>query len=224
MLPAITGTVVTAVAQAMTSVADRIASKLQESFNQQMLLLRYEQDRLEQYTRRETIRITGLEEEAGEDWLKLKDKVVDLTKEIGCDIQHGDISICHRNGQETHQSNGTKRPRQVLVKFVSREKKVAVMKNKKNLKDKKKNVYVNEDLTGPRAKMLKCIREKKCTQSLYTKDGRIICKLKSAKPEERPVTIETPHDLIKLGFDEDEIKNFQQPYIKAIQGNDLLAK
>ena len=210
IVPIITKAVVGAVAGAMNTLADKIANQLKDSFNQQMLLIRYEQDKLEQYSRRETVRISGLKESDAEDYNSLKEEVVKLTNEMGCDIHQSDISICHRNGRDGGSGN---KPRQVLVKFVSREKKIDVMKKKKNLKDKthRKGVYINEDLTAPRAKLFKAIREKKVAHSVYTQEGRIFVRMKA---NERAAIVESPDDLLKVGFNQDEIREMQSLYIK----------
>ena len=119
----------------------------------QQLLLKYEIDALEQYSRRETLRIHGLIENEGETNEELTEKLLTLCRDTGVgDIAASDISVCHRIGAK--RRNG--RPvanRPVLCKFVSRNIKTKVLKNKKNLAGKEPydRVYVNEDLAGLRA-------------------------------------------------------------------------
>lgn len=106
-----------------------------------------------------------------------------------------------------------RKPRPILVKFISRETKYQVMTNKKKLKGKKDGVYINEDLTAPRAKMLKAIKEKK-NYMVNTHDGKLFCRKKADGPRSRPAIIETPDDLLKLGFEQEEIKQMETHYIK----------
>jgi len=79
------------------------------------------------------------------------------------------------------------------------------MTAKKNLKDKPiyKKVYINDDLTAMRAKLLGMAKECDNVEACFTKDGKIMCFLKNDKRAiKRPVVIETPDDLFKVGLDE----------------------
>lgn len=105
-----------------------------------------------------------------------------------------DISICHRLGQK----NLTK-PRQVICKFISRKTKWDLLSHKKKLKesDDFKRVYITEDLTRLRLRMLEMLRENPKTQSVYTRDGKIVCFLKD---QDRRYYIDSPDDLSQLGY------------------------
>ena len=64
------------------------------------------------------------------------DKIlIDLAKECGVQMCRNDISISHR----LQSRNGAKPP-PIVVRFVRREKKVEIMRAKKNLKAKSKRV------------------------------------------------------------------------------------
>ena len=85
-----------------------------------------ELDRLQQYSRRENIRVFGIADTADE---KTNDIIVKVAGDMGVDITERDISVSHRIGQKT----GTK-PRPIIAKFVRRDTKTAIMRNKRNLK------------------------------------------------------------------------------------------
>ncbi len=192
----------TAVSAAVAAVADQITvtvtEKIRGDFDQRTLLLRYEQDKLEQYSRRESIRITGVADEKEEN---VAEKIIQLAKDMDVDIVSSDISVCHRSGQLRENA---KKPRDILCRFISRSTKHSMMRNKKQLKEKDgyKGVYVNDDLTPMRAKMLRYIKEQHITRALYTSEGRICCYLRDNHPGPRPIVVESPDDLFRLGLDD----------------------
>lgn len=57
-------------------------------------------------------------------------------------IKQEHISITHRVGPFRSFQN-----RPVIVKFVSRKMKILVMKNRRTLRNKQQQVYINDDLT-----------------------------------------------------------------------------
>ena len=71
-----------------------------------------EADSIEQYGRRENVRIFGVEEEQCEDVFA---KVVSVAEKAGVSITPNDVSICHRL-----PSGGTG-SKQLIAKFVRRE-------------------------------------------------------------------------------------------------------
>ena len=77
-----------------------------------------------------------MEDEPGEDVFA---KVVSVAEKAGVSITKNDVSICHRL-----PSGGTG-PKPLIAKFVRRETKHQLMKNKRNSKNA--NIFVNDDLT-----------------------------------------------------------------------------
>ena len=75
-------------------------SPVVQNLQRNLLLMRYENDRLEQYCRRETIKVVGLKEEEGED---TEQKVLGVFKAVGADITPADVSIVHRTGEEEEE-------------------------------------------------------------------------------------------------------------------------
>ena len=86
-----------------------------------------EADSIEQYGRREKVKIFDVEEEPGGDVFA---KEVSVTEKAGVSITKNDVSICH-----SLPSGGTG-PKPLIAKFVKRETKYQLMKNKRNLEKK----------------------------------------------------------------------------------------
>ena len=105
MIPAIVTSVATAVGEVMKSflkkmpkLADIVSvdrSPVVQNLQRNLLLMRYENDRLEQYSRRETVKVVGLKEEEGED---TEQKVLGVFKAVGADITAADVSVVYRTG------------------------------------------------------------------------------------------------------------------------------
>ena len=77
-------------------------TKMQSVFQGKVLDSKYDNDRLEQYGRRETIRISGVPEDENEmnDTSITIQKVIDTLKKIDVEIVHDDISASHRLGKK----------------------------------------------------------------------------------------------------------------------------
>ena len=202
------GVMVQTINEAVAGIAKQVAEQIADTFRKQFVFLRYEQDRLEQYSRRETVRIVGMEEETGEN---LNGKVMNLAESMGCGIVQTDVSVCHRVGYKRSGGSGS---RPVLVRFVNRGLKYKFMKDQKMLKQKAHSVYINEDLTSFRAQMLQKIKAKKITSNFHTRDGKIFCYLKTASRGDKPIIVDTIEDLFKLGFTEAELKEMEDNLMK----------
>ena len=162
------------------------------------LLLRYQNDRLEQYTRKESVRIVGLKEDKDED---VEKKVLDVFQAAGADIKADDITAVHRTGR-----GGMGQNRHVLVRFLSRKKKHDVMSKRKNLRDNStyKQIFINDDLTILRAKLMKYVKSSGRFGRVWAQEGKIFVGKKTipgTQNTDRPAVIETADDLFRLGFD-----------------------
>ena len=226
MIPAIVTSVAMAVGEVMKSFFKKMPKPADivsvdrspgvQNLQRNLLLMRYENDRLEQHNRRETIKVVGLKEEEGED---TEQKVLGVFKAVGADITPADVSLVHRTGDRKRKarpilvrfvSRKKRKARPILVRFVSRKKRKEVMQKKKVLKDKREyaGVYVFDDLTTLRAKMLYYLKKKvPVVENAWTIDGRIHCTkkrlpgLSERESLRRIFTINTPDDLFKLGVD-----------------------
>ena len=150
----------------------------------------YENDRLQQYTRRENIRISGIIETDGE---RLKTKIIELEEEMDLHITERDINVCHRLG-----ANKGNRTRAIIVRFFARDIKHDFLVNKNKLRNKEnyRGVYINEDLTPLRSKLLQYVKRQDVVESAFTREGKVICRTRDGSR----VTIETPDNLFKLGL------------------------
>lgn len=214
LVPALATAVAVAVTEAMKAVMKNMAShshchSTKSTANENRLLaavttLTYENDRLQQYSRRESVRVFGIAPEEGETAEQVEQKVMGVFREAGADIKEEDIAAVHRVGK----AGAGVRP--ILVKFVSRRKRQEVMAKKKSLKGKEGflRVYVNDDLTPLRAKLLALVKRLDDVDKAWTVGGRIHCTKKTPLglapgASQRPVVIiDTPDDLFKLGVEQ----------------------
>ena len=76
----------------------------------------------------------------------------------GVRLKTDDIRVCHR----LPSRNGGKRP--LIARFFRRDKKIELMWNKKMLKSQLAKVYLNDDMTQLRSRILFSLcTEKKCS-------------------------------------------------------------
>ena len=207
ILPGIASVITVAVSAALSNAVKDIADRLvKNSVEIQKLCLmnRYENDRLEQYMRRDNLRIFGLEEEADETEEVLEVKLIEAAADMGVKLEPGDISVVHRLGK----AGGRSRP--VIVRLCQRKKRNEIMKKKKELKKKNRNIFINEDLTPLRATMLKMIKEHDAVKNLTTRDGRIIVWLNN---RERPVEVDSPADLHRVGITSPDWKRLKLDHL-----------
>lgn len=171
---------------------------------------KYETDRLEQYTRRENIRIHNLPVVDGKSLLS---NVVDTLNDMfsyGAEgdppfrVEERDISTCHRINRKQELTGddddaGANR-KQTIVRFVSRRVVANVYKYKKNLKEMVKynsdNVYITDDLTQQRLKLKAVVKDIDGVSKVFTKDGNIHCDKGGSH-----FIITSPDDLFNLGVD-----------------------
>ena len=108
LMPAITTAITTAITNAVPALAMQISANIVPTvlnqvtpvMEKQSLLLKYEIDRLGQYSRRETVRVVGLPETEDESETTLRSQIVLMAAKCNADIQEADISVCHRTGKK----------------------------------------------------------------------------------------------------------------------------
>lgn len=148
-----------------TEVIRQLELSLQERDNKILKLeqqLSEKTDSLEQYQRRQCLRIFGIPEQDGEDTDNI---AIDVASKIGVKLETCDIDRSHRVGKKSD------RPRPVIVKFISYRKRREVFQNKKQLKGS--GITVREDLTQIRYKLLKDCITKFGVTNVWTIDGAI---------------------------------------------------
>ena len=149
----------------------KAVEKENESLRTRVAFLEAKSDAAEQYSRRNCLRIAGVPENATEN---TDTYVVELARAIEADVSIDDIERSHRVGKP--RSFG--RPRDMIVKFVSYRVRRRVYGARTKTKDKGyRGVYINEDLTKPRSRLLlKARKMVKLGQlaSAWSSDGTIL--------------------------------------------------
>ena len=151
-------------------------------------------DDYEQYSRRNSIRVSGLAESTSEDIVQ---KVIDLFNDkmkVTPPVTPDQFDRVHRTGPLQPEKS-----RQVLVKFATYRFRDKVFRSKKNLKEvpedadvlqqadqsrPRQRIYINEDLTKTRSNLLWHARTKKKDgkiQNCWSWDGTILIKNNVAK-------------------------------------------
>ena len=156
-------------------------SKVQETRLSNLFL----SDANELYGRREKVRIFGVEEQTGED---VYQQVVDVVKGTGVEICKSDFSVRHRV-----PARG-KSGKPIFVKFVRRETKLALMKKKSGLRHQSvRPIYINDDITQLRARLLKSLKEKPDVKAANMINEKIIV----YQTNNDKVVFHTLHELYK---------------------------
>ena len=187
----------------------------QHETNPHLLMSQFRDDELEQYTRRDNLRIVGVSDTETESEGELTAKIMKIAKEADVALSASNISTCHRlgapkksnpNPNESTTPTIPTKPRQVIVRFTHRKKKNEFYKNRFNLKgkDECKGVFINEDLTTMRYKMMMCARKAPKVKGVISRDGIIICKM----DDDTYISLRNPDDLYDIGLEDVEYKDF----------------
>ena len=137
-------------------------------------------DDMQQHNRRETIRVYGVQETKS-----TKDDgetvILNVAKTLGVNLRPADIQRAHRLGKK---KKNVKKPRPIIVRFVSYKKRNELFYKKSELKKSKdyKNAFVVEEITPLRQKLLNHVKNE-CDGEFvlcHTYNGKIRLK-KSAR-------------------------------------------
>ena len=176
--------------------------KEMETLRTQVQSQNFELDRLQQYSRRHNVRVYGIAEATDEIENKNTNSViVKVAKDMGVDISEHDLSVNHRLGRKA----GTK-PRPIIPKFVHRDTKTAIMRCKKNTRGLSgyRSVFVNDDLTTLRSKLVYELKRDTTIKRVWTIDGRIVC-IQEENGRDIKKVIDSPDDLFKVGWTEEKV-------------------
>lgn len=178
------------------SVIDELKSEISD--------LKKRMDDMEQYSRRTCLKISGIRESGKiENTDQLALKVINelVLPNTGRNLTLGNIGRTHRIGKPSNQSSmNDRRPRDIIVRFLSYRDRALVYTNKRNLKTHNSDpnnhykIYINEALTQQRAKLYKQTRDlfkDKKIASCWTSDGKILVK----SHDDRTVNIQNETDL-----------------------------
>lgn len=141
---------------------DKVCS-LEEKCNR----LLQEINELEQYSRRNCLRIFGIEEKRDENTDTIITEIA--TKHLGFAVNPTDIDRSHRIGRKDHD-NG--KPRAIIVKFSNYEGRNRFIKNRRKLKGT--DIIIKEDLTKTNQELLQNTKKNPAVKSAWSHDGKII--------------------------------------------------
>ena len=140
--------------------------------------LREDHDALEQYGRRNNLRISGIPEQEQEDTTEAVMAIANGVMKLDPPLQPGDVEVSHRLPKPRNSKPGE--PRQVIVRFRSKATRYGVISNRKNLKayneENACKLYINEDLTSTRARLLSTVRalqRKRHFDQVWTYNGNV---------------------------------------------------
>ena len=144
----------------------------------------YKIDDLEQYGRRENMRIHGISESTdsvNDDGEKV---ILKMAKDLNIELKDSDIQRAHRLGRK--RVNPNFRPRSIIIRFVSFKKRNEFFIAKSKLRNLKQyeNAFISEDLTILKSRLLNYVKNE-CDDDFvlcHTRNGKIRMK-RSAKKE-----------------------------------------
>lgn len=142
-----------------------------ESLEHKVTQLENASDALEQYSRRNSIRISGIEHEEGEN---VYTKVIELAEKGDVTINNHDIDRAHRIGTK----------QDILVKFISHKKRNELLKAKKAIHAQEEAIWLAEDMTKKRSNILfeaRKLRDLEKFKHVWTSDGTIIVRANNNK-------------------------------------------
>ena len=166
-----------------------------ESNEERIKQLELKADDMEQYQRRLSLRIHGVEQEADESASKCLQKVKKIFKEdLKVEIPDTVIDRAHRIGREREDSETGKKHRAIIVRFTTWRHKTAIYKARKKCDDYKFRL----DLTHRRVQLLKkaneWLKDKPSCFAMADVNCRLCLKLENGKF----YFFETEDDLIDL--------------------------
>ena len=133
------------------------------------------EDDAAQYSRRNCLCVSGIEETENED----TDAVVTkLFKQIDVDINIDEIDRCHRLGKKRGQVDTKRRPREIIIKFATYRARQKFYKKRTSLRSSRatSGVYVNKHLTRKRSELYYNARQlvkNNRVRRTWTSDGSI---------------------------------------------------
>lgn len=137
-----------------------------------VLNLQTQMDDIEQYSRRNCLRVAGIKEDASENTDTV---ILKLAGDMGVNLTLADIDRSHRVGRPGNPSG---RPRHIIVKFTTYRARAAIYRNRRTMMANPllNNIYVNEDLTAYRSELLFRARQavkQKQLLGAWSYDGRL---------------------------------------------------
>ena len=140
--------------------------------------LQLQNDALEQYGQRSSLRINGISEDQ-EDTIQAVVKLVNEVLEVNDPpLEPKDIDVSHRLAKPRYARDDE--PRLIIVRFMTRTDRFRILSKRKLLqefnKDRNVKIYINVDLTKYRAQLFKTVRNlqyRKRFKQAWTYNGNI---------------------------------------------------
>ena len=179
--------------------------KVNSALEKRISQAEYDNDALEQYSRRNSVRISGVNEALDEDTDSI---VMRIAEKLDVPMSTADIDRSHRVGKINEQGrNGRRRPRDILVKFSTYNARRRLFVKRKDLRESEdtKHLFINEDLTMLRSKLLydaRCLVRTNKLRSAYASDGKIFVRDK----DDHRRLIRNDSDILEFG-DPKEARN-----------------
>ena len=194
VLTAVTPVIVNAVASAVGEMAGSNMANNADGLRRNDNLLNNRLQRLKQYTHKDQIKIFGVHCDPARENEDTDSVVVGLMEKMGVECTTADISISRRL-----PSKGGKPP--IICKFISRKTRKQVMEKKKTLKEGEgwERVFVADNLTAQRSKLLRKLKERDDVKSAWLIEGKIKAVLMKNEREKK-VTIDSLDDISELEF------------------------
>lgn len=223
-IPQIKGMVTEAVQEGIRSLNEKVSSlkeenkrltKVNEDLEKRVTQIEHDNDALEQYSRRNSIRISGVPEVASED---TDDVIIQIAQELDVTINRSDIDRSHRvgkiddRGRSSRTNSSKRRHRDILVKFSTYNARQRLYQSRKDLRDRNdmKHLYLNEDLTKIRSKLLydaRCLVRVHKLKTAYASDGKIFVR----DNDEHRHLMKTDSDLALFGDPKEARKELAKP-------------
>lgn len=145
-----------------------------EQLKKENKLLSEKLDDIEQYNRRNSVRVFGVGENKQEN---LESEVLTvLNRQLGLSIVADNIDRCHRVGRFSKTNTN---PRGIIVKFTSYKYRDLVCKARRKLKGS--GITIQEDLTVTRYRLLRQAMDKFGKTKCWSMDGRIYTEYEQSK-------------------------------------------
>ena len=190
--------------QVINAIAEKVAEAIAEKFEKRISLCEHDLrikgtqmkeietklarmevyiDQLEQYSRRTSVRISGVKEpDVGEDLTVVITNILGNNNPDMPRFTMTDVNRAHRVGQRKRQDSHPdqpQHPRQILVQFKDYDGKLNAMRARKRIRETMPHVFIHEDLTQFRAALLYKARQAKRQHDIvdcWSFDGRIVIK------------------------------------------------
>ena len=180
---------------------------------QDLMETKIENDKTNQFGRREMIRLHNIPEPklASGEHEDVHQTVLDVLKDANIHIEEHMISSAQRlpvqrvNGKDVKTKPITfKLTRRYDRNRILRLKKTQ-MKDNANFQELHKDAFMTEDLTPLRQLMAFKLRTDANIAVSWSIDGRLKCLKTGYKKDDKPIIIDTPYDLSKVGYSAEDI-------------------